>query len=187
VLFALAACGGKSSQPAARAFAPSAQASAEQVRAEVTADGHCVMVQVMEAGAEREQLCAADASARGLTIVDLTDTWTPAIFAPGPDGQVPSFHDRYLAFASEHDDRGRALQGEDALAELYGIVPALAIVRARLADDTRHACHAAIDATPIAKLDRTLSLDDKPFVDQQNAWRTTYAAILPKHPELQAK
>ena len=127
-------------------------------------------------------MCIADARARGLALIDLTDTWTPAIFAPAADGSVPSFHDRYLALAAEHDEHGRALAGEDALAELYGIVPSLAIVRARLGDDARHACHAAIDAAPIAKLERALSLDDKPLVDQQNAWRTTYEAMLAKQP-----
>jgi len=193
VLFlALAACGGSATPTptATSAIAPSTQASAQQLRSEVAADGRCITALRVEAGVEREPMCIADARARGLAIVDLTDTWTPTIFAPAADGSVPSFHDKYLALAAEHDDRGRALAGEDALAELYGIVPSLAIVRARLGDDARHACHAAIDGKPIAKLERALSLDDKPVVDQQNAWRTTYEALLAKQPanaDLRAK
>jgi len=183
----VAGCAGGAVRPAPYAYSPSAQASAQQTHAEVATEGQCATVQVMEAGREREQMCAADARARGLTILDLTDSWTPAIFAPTADGQTPSFHDRYLAYAAEHDEQGRPLQGDDALAELYGIVPALSIVRARLADDARHACHAAIDAAPIAQLDHTLSQDDKLAVQQQNATRAWYEAQLPKHPELQAK
>jgi hypothetical protein len=179
---ALAGCGGSNATPATVTYAPSAQASSQQLRPELTTDGHCTTAVRIEAGIERGEVCIADAQVHGLAVVDLTDSWTPAMFAPASDGSVPSFHDRYLALASEHDEHGRALAGEDALAELYGIVPALAIVRTRLADDARHACHAAIDAAPIAKLARTLSLDDKPIVDQQNAWRASYAALLAKQP-----
>src|SRR5262249_16204822 len=61
---------------------------------------------------------------------------------------------RYLELSFE--------RGEDieALAELYGIVPAFSIVKARLADDARHACHAAIDPATILLLDRTYSQDN---------------------------
>ncbi len=155
-------------------LSPSTQASARQLAPTLTTEGHCTSVVVVEAGVERGEMCVDDARARGLAIVDLTDGWTPGIFAPTADGQVPSFHDRYLALAAEKS------VGEDALAELYGVVPALAIVRARLADDARHACHAAIDPKPIAMLDHTLSQDDKQAVDIANAWRDSYAKQLAK-------
>jgi len=149
----------------------------------VTADGECLNVTVMENGSERGTICATAARARGLTMIDLTDGWTPALFAPTADGQVPSFHDRYLALANEHDDAGRPIEGEDALDELYGVVPALAIVSARLADDARHACHAAIDPKPILALDRTLSQDDKQNVELAEASRVFLAAQLDKERE----
>ena len=148
------------------AAVPELQASARVLPGELDRDGRCIMVETVDGGA----LCAADARGRGLTIVDLTDGWTPAMFAPAGDGQVPSFHDRYLAIAAERDD--------DGLAELYGVVPALAIVRARLDDDARHACHAAVDPAPIAALDRTLSQDDRDAVRLADAWRQSYAALL---------
>jgi hypothetical protein len=44
------------------------------------------------------------------------------------------------------------------------VLPSLAIVRARLADDPRHFCHAFIDSDPIARLDRPYSQDDKNLV-----------------------
>src|SRR5512135_3466823 len=161
---ALSACAGQSSH--VTQLAPSSQASAQQQHLGVATEGGCVQVVAFEAGRETGTLCAADAQAKGLTIVDLTDTWTPALFAPQGD-QVPSFHDRYLQLAAEHGE------GEDALAELYGVVPALSIVRARLADDARHACHAAIDPKPILALDRVYTQDDRQMVAQHLAWRDT--------------
>src|SRR6185312_8384340 len=62
---------------------------------------------------------------------------------------------------------------EDALAELYGVVPALSIVRSRLADDARHQCHAALDPKPILALDRNYTQDDREMVAQHMAWRET--------------
>jgi hypothetical protein len=161
---ALSACAG---QPAhVTQLAPSSQASAQQQHVGIATEGGCVQVVVVDGGKEKGTMCAADAQAKGLTIVDLTDTWTPTLFAPQGD-QIPSFHDKYLQLAAEHG------QGEDALGELYGVVPALAIVRARLADDARHACHAAIDPTPILALDKVYSQDDKDTVAMHEAWRET--------------
>lgn len=161
---ALSACAG---QPArVTQLSSSSQASAQQQRVGIATEGGCVQVIELEGGREKGTLCAADAQAKGLTIIDLTDTWTPTLFAPTGD-QVPSFHDKYLQLAAEHGE------GEDALAELYGVVPALAIVHARLADDARHACHAAIDPTPILALDKIYSQDDKQTVAMHEAWRET--------------
>ena len=142
---ALSACAGHASH--VTQLAPSSQASSQQQHLALTTEGGCVQVTVMEAGREKGTLCATDAVARGLTIVDLTDTWTPTLFAPTGD-LVPAIHDKYLEIAAEHGNN------EDALAELYGVVPALSIVHSRLADDARHACHAAIDPKPILALAR---------------------------------
>ena len=146
----------------------------------MASDGQCLQVTVMESGAEHGTLCVAAARARGLTLVDLTDSWTPALFARSADGALPSFHDRYLALANERDDTGRPIEGEDALDELYGVVPALAIVRARLADDSRHACHSAIDPRPVLAIDRVLSQDNKQDVELAEASRVFLAAAIEK-------
>ncbi len=177
---ALAACGGSVAKPGAVALTPSTQASSKELHAAVTTEGHCVTAMIVEGGVERGEVCVDDARARGLTIVDLTDNWTPALFAPTADGQLPSFHDRYLHLAAGKDDKGHALEGEDALQELYGVVPALATVRARLGDDARHACHAAIDPKPIAMLDKTYSQDSRDEVKQHDAWRETFTKLLAK-------
>jgi hypothetical protein len=148
-----AGCGGATSE--SRAVQVQTQASVQIVRSAVDVEGSCDAVVVIEGGAAHGTVCAADARAHGLAIVDLTDRWTPGIFA-AVDGQVPSFHDRYLALARE--------AAGDELAELYGVVPALAIVRARLADEARHTCRAGIDPRPILALDHPYSQDDKDAV-----------------------
>jgi hypothetical protein len=163
---ALSACAGQPS-PRVTQLAASSQASAQEQHIGITAEASCVQVTWFDAGRDQGALCAVDAQAKGLTIVDLTDVWTPTLFAPIGD-QVPSFHDRYLQLAGEHGE------SEDALGELYGVVPALAIVRARLADDARHACHAAIDPAPILALSKVYSQDDKDTVAMHMAWRDAF-------------
>jgi hypothetical protein len=130
------------------------RASTQQVRPQITSEGECITAELVEGGVAKGAICVADAQAKGLTIVDLTDTWTPTLFQPTRDGQTPTFRQRYLELAAEKGD------SIDALAELYGVVPSLAIVKARLADETRYACHAAIDPKPILLLDRTWSQDN---------------------------
>jgi hypothetical protein len=136
-----------------RASHPTTHGSTQKIVTPLTRSSEdCIPVVHFEQGKERGVICLQDARGRGLTVIDLTDAWTPTLFAPSADGQTPSFRARYLALAAE-----RGVKGIDALTELYGIVPALSIVRARLADDERHACHAAIDPQPIAQLTRTYS------------------------------
>jgi hypothetical protein len=119
---------------------------------------------VIEGGRERGAICPAEAAARKLTILDLGDAWTPRLFAPGPDGNPPSFRAKYLALAAEHDEAGAPIAGEGALGELYGVLPSLAIVRERLADDPRHFCHAFINSEPLALLDKPYAQDHKDVV-----------------------
>jgi hypothetical protein len=158
--------------------ATTARSSSQQIEPTVTAEGECVSVELFEGGAPKGPVCVADAQARGYTIVDLGETWTPTLFQPTRDGIVPEFRARYLDLAAEHPEPDA--EKIDALAELYGIVPALSIVRARLADDTRHACHAGIDATPISFLTRTFSQDDRDSVKAQNHGRAWLASQLEK-------
>jgi len=176
-LLVAAGCGSRSRVTASSS---TSQASAQELHPSVTSEGQCLTATVMENGAEHGTVCVDAARARGLTLVDLTDGWTPALFARTADGQLPSFHDRYLALANERDDSGRPIEGEDALDELYGVVPALAIVRARLADDSRHTCHAAIDPKPILAIDRNLSQDYKQDVELAEASRVFLAAAIEK-------
>ena len=178
---AIGGCGGSaSSSHGVTSIASSSQASSQELRPQITAEASCATVAVFENGVANGTVCTEAARARGLTIVDLTGAWTPTLFAPTADGQLPSFHDRYLQIAKERDEHDRPIDGEDALDELYGVVPALAIVRDRLADTARHQCHAAIDPTPILALDRTLSQDSKQDVALADRARVFLAAQLAK-------
>ena len=113
----------------------------------------CVAVAVWHDGRHTEDVCAANVGARGLTLLDLSDEWTPAMLAVGPDGDAPDYRATYDALANERF----ASAGIDAVMapfdrffELYGIEPSMTVVRARLADDERHHCHDAIDNGPLA-------------------------------------
>ena len=123
---------------------------------------------IVEAGVDRAWICPDDARARGLTIVDLTDTWTPTLFAPAADGAAPTYRDTYLAFAAEHDRAGKPATGEDALGE-PGWRRARAVRScARGASFRRRAPNfpgnAAIDTAPIATMTRAFSQDDRAAV-----------------------
>jgi hypothetical protein len=135
-----------------------ARASSQQLVPKLSADGECISVQLFENGEDKGPICIADAQARGLTVVDLTDQWTPTLFDP-VEGQAPTFRARYLELAAEKGDGGL-----ESLTELYGVVPALSVAHERLADDQRHACHAAIDPSSILTLDQPLSQGNKDAV-----------------------
>jgi hypothetical protein len=159
---------------------PMSKSSAQTIRTtvdRVVADLSCLDAALrVEGGVERGAVCISELRAP-IVALDLGDQWTPKIFAGGPDAK-PDFHDDYLALATERDD-GKPLPPNEALLELYGIVPAISIVRARLADSTRHACHAEIDSTPIAKLDKPFGQDHGPLVaahDQQRRWLASVIA-----------
>jgi len=159
------------------ALSPSAQASAERRVAptEATTQTTCPDAAVRIDGVA---VCPAEAAAQGLTIIDLNDAWTPALFAQRADGSAPSFRTRYLALAAGHDAKGKPLEDVDQLAELYGVLPSLAIARERLADDARHACHAAIDSAPIARLDKPYAQDHKDYVKLADQTRVVLATQL---------
>jgi hypothetical protein len=162
-VLAIAGCGGSGSRTITSAPEDSAEhrAGARPITAETPCADAAVIV---EAGGERGQVCAGDAAARGLVIVDLQDAWTPRLFAAQGDGGAPSYRATYLALAAEHDPAGKPLDPEDALGELYGVLPSLAIVRQRLADEPRHVCNAFIDDSAIPALERPYAEDHKDLV-----------------------
>jgi hypothetical protein len=161
--------------------APSTQASVEVLDLPVsrTIEVTCAdPVVILEAGVERGSVCLADALARKLTILDLGDAWTPSLLAARSDGIAPRYRAQYLALAAERDASGRSLAGDEALGELYGVLPSLAIVRARLADDPRHFCHASIDSGSIARLAMPYALDHASLIKLANQRRVWLEAEL---------
>lgn len=173
IVVVLVGCAGSAAPRAPRASSapsPSAQPSAEVRFAsrETTTQVTCPDAALRVDGV---RVCPDEAAAQGLTILDLGDDWTPRLFAPQPDGTAPNFRATYLALANDRDLQGRPLGDAEELAELYGVVPSLAIARTRLADDARHACNAAIDPAPILALDKPYAQDHGPVIAASNARR----------------
>lgn len=125
------------------------------------------------AGRETALVCPDEATEQGLTIVELDDTWTPKLFASTVDAREPAFRARYLALAAND-----SLDPDEGLVEMFGVVPSLAQVHARLSDVTRHACHARIDSAPIARLDQAYSREHETVVRSADTTRVTLAAQL---------
>ncbi|MEO7092705.1 MAG: hypothetical protein ABI175_05610, partial [Polyangiales bacterium] len=169
----LIGCAGSSTPRAARTSAgisPSAQASAELRFAsrETTTQATCPDAAMRVDG---QMVCPNEAKAQGLTILDLGDNWTPKLFAPQADGTAPNFRATYLALSNDRGLDGKPLPDTEELAELYGVVPSLAIARTRLADEARHTCNAAIDPSPILALDKPYAQDHKAVIAASNATR----------------
>jgi len=116
------------------------------------ARAECEAIAVWRDGQRAGTVCRADAAARGLTVIDLRDDWVPAILAAAPDGSAPGYRATYLALAQERFAEA-GTDGEfaarDRYLELFGIAPSLGVVRARLGDELRHRCHAAIVAAAL--------------------------------------
>lgn len=92
--------------------------------------------------------------------VDLCEDWAPRVLSPSGD-ESPAYRETFVALA-----RGR-LEGTDIPAsarddryfELFGIPPTPAVVRARLDDHARHACHDAVDDAALAATTEVLVTD----------------------------
>ena len=74
-------------------------------------------------------------------VVDLSDDWVPRMLSDDPS----------LGEAGRHPYRSEFIRlantpasPDEQFLELYGIPPSFAVVRARLTDDERHRCHAAV-------------------------------------------
>ncbi len=110
------------------------------------------------AGAERT-VDAAEAEARGLTLVDLSDAWSPYIFQDGqaPDGALlPNrYRTVFVGLANDRGDGdGRPLPpGERNYLELYGVPPSLSVLRARFLSDARRTCEAGVDNAKLLAVD----------------------------------
>jgi hypothetical protein len=105
-------------------------------------------IQVVD-DAER-QVDADAARARGLTVVDLSDAWAPAVL----DGT--SYRSVFVGLAADRGDGdGQPLAaGERNYLELYGIPPALSVLRRRFLIDAAGACARAFDAETMLAVDQ---------------------------------
>lgn len=118
----------------------------------------CEPVDVWRTGRHVETICRPVADERRLTVLDLGDDWVPPALEASED-DAPSYRATYLALAQERFDDAELdgqLAKRDQYLELYGIVPSLGVVHARLSDDDRHACHAKVDNAALAQIREAL-------------------------------
>ncbi|HEX4346523.1 MAG TPA: hypothetical protein VHZ73_03070 [Vicinamibacterales bacterium] len=86
-----------------------------------------------------------NASHDGLTVIDLSDGWLPYIFSEEP-GKPQPLRPYLIDLENErfHGSATYARAREDRHFEAFGITPSLNLLRRRLADKKRHACHARV-------------------------------------------
>ncbi|MCL4227559.1 MAG: peptidoglycan-binding protein [Myxococcales bacterium] len=124
-------------------------------RADVAPPACAAWVPLYRDGAPAGARCADVATDHGRhTVLDLSPTWTPAALAAPPGEAAPAYRDTYLALAAGRltDAPGEGLAAADRFLEIYGVVPTLEVIGARLADTARHRCHAAVDGGALATL-----------------------------------
>ena len=96
---------------------------------------------------------------RGLTIVDLSDGWAPAIFADGQTASGIVLPNRYRAIfiglaSDKSDGDGQPLRpGQKNYLELYGIPPSLSVLHQRMLADGDRPCWAGIDTAKLLAVD----------------------------------
>jgi hypothetical protein len=134
-LVGLCAGGGQPTQ--AKPAAPVAQAAPVGQPAPV-GDG----IVVVEGGGVVGQTTPENARRDGLTVVDLSDDWLPYVFSEEP-GKPQPLRPYLIDLANGRFRSGSAYARarEDRYFEAFGVFPSLNMLRRRLADRKRHACH----------------------------------------------
>jgi hypothetical protein len=106
-------------------------------------------------GHTERQVDAATSGEHGLLILDLGEDWTTYLFSEGVDAEgKPSssaYRATYLALARGEypEDLHGARAKEDKYLELYGILPTLQLVRARMHATAGLKCTKALDYEPL--------------------------------------
>lgn len=90
-------------------------------------------------------VCPRDLDAEGLTLVDLSDEFTPYIFSESSEGGRHPYRSVFLALADERLNDVPSDFDQELYLELFGIFPTFRVLIDRLAETDRHECHDAID------------------------------------------
>jgi hypothetical protein len=113
---------------------------------------------IVEGGEER-WMDAKAAEAAGYTLIDLSDDWTPFIFAQHHDANGQPLPNRYrrvfIGLGNDKlDEDGLPLPpGSKNYLELYGISPTLSVLRARFLEDADKVCLDETDKTHLGAVD----------------------------------
>ncbi len=100
---------------------------------------------VIENGQEK-WIDAAQAEAAGYTLIDLSDNWTPFIFAPQLSSTGRLLNNRYrgvfIGLANDllDEDGQPIVPGQKNYLELYGIFPSFSVIRDRVLADAGRSC-----------------------------------------------
>jgi hypothetical protein len=126
---------------------------ASTVNAAAPAQGSCAEPVVIYAdGQVAGQVCPEEAAAQGLTLIDLRDTWMPrALLGDATQTQANAYRETWEKLAlgdTEIGSHSREAR-HDRYFEAFGIPPAFTQVRDRLANETLHACHAAVETSEL--------------------------------------
>ena len=99
-------------------------------------------IMVVEAGRSTGETTLENARRDGLTVVDLSDDWLPYVFSEEP-GKPQPLRPYLIDLANGRFRSGSAYSRAraDRFFEAFGIFPSLNLLRRRLADKKRHACH----------------------------------------------
>jgi len=108
---------------------------------------------VVDAGRFAGQTTPENARRDGLTVVDLSDDWLPYILSEAPDKPQP-LRPYLIDLANGRMRPGSAYARprEDRFFEAFGISPSLNLLRRRLADSKRHACHEKVKDAVLEEL-----------------------------------
>jgi hypothetical protein len=134
-LVGLWAVGGQPTQ--AKPPAPAVQAAPVAPAASATGG-----LMVVEGGRVVGETAPESARRDGLTVVDLSDDWLPYVFSEEP-GKPQPLRPYLIDLANGRFRPGSkyARAREDRYFEAFGVFPSLNLLRRRLADRRRHACH----------------------------------------------
>ena len=108
---------------------------------------------VVEGGRVAGQTTPEGARKDGLTVVDLSDDWLPYVFSE-VEGKPQPLRPYLIDLANERFRSGKAYARarDDRHFEAFGIMPSLNLMRRRLADRKRHACHERVKDAVLEEL-----------------------------------
>jgi hypothetical protein len=135
-----------------------------------------------EQGSALGSIATSQARREGCTVVDLSDGFVPPVLAEEPElGALgyPPYANSYRALADERfaDVPAARRARDERFLELYGIFPSFRVLRARLLDSSRHACHAQVDLTPLRALAGGLSITQAPSEPRRAATQSVQAVL----------
>lgn len=136
----------------------------------------CSPIPFYESGRITGLVCGEDPLG---TVLDLDDDWVPGILSETAEQPQP-YRATFVALANERFESGPAWDRaqHDRHFELFGIFPSFSVLRRRLFDAERHACHAAIEDAPLSGWQGGLaSWDPKPRPSLRGARRAAIGVL----------